>query len=243
MNLPKTVWESKRLLTRVENHIKRLEKARTKAKVTSLSQLNKAANTHFASLTPAQQRIAIAKDVIASVRSGQYEASPGTYFSTFGIPDDAVGKELQTFLKKGVECNVCVLGACFASKVKIANNYKLRSHADFRGEVDFDRINDEARFKLGSVFPVRHRDLMESAFEQSDMHESDDSADYDRIQEAIEFGNRYADPAERMIAIMTNIIHNGGTFEPNEAKDKTPWHKVSVKVQPDTKAKSKIHSC
>lgn len=72
---------------------------------------------------------------------------------------------------------------------------------------------------LRDVFGKEQCILIESAFETSDMNRRDKVSNKfrDQIQQAIEFGGRFNSNEERFMAIMSNIIHNGGVFIPSQA--------------------------
>lgn len=168
--------------------------------------------------TKAEKRIAIAKDVIAQLKAGTYRSSPGTYceFNTKEVAKMDATKELQKELRKVTACNVCALGSLFVSDVRKHNNFKagkaeLGYYLDdaFGSEWINDSIDDSViRERLSKLFSSEQLALIETAFETNDSFGADEDAAYT----AIEFGQAFDDPSERMTAIMTNIIRNNGTF-------------------------------
>lgn len=78
-------------------------------------------NEAFNQLPPAGKRVAIAKDVIAALKSRQVAASSGVWVDLKKTPNWDVGTELQPVFQQAT-CEACALGACFVSAVKLGNN-------------------------------------------------------------------------------------------------------------------------
>ena len=176
-------------------------------------------NAEFAKLTPSEQRVTIAKDVLEQLRLGRYYAEQSTYFSMPAPTAEPLkpGQDLQSLiLQNDRTCTVCALGACFASAVRLSNGVALSEET-----IGFDNFADEpgdtADFgndavfneKVASYFSNRQLALIESAFEKDD----DFSRGYD-VEDAIDFGQAYEDDTDRLQAIMENIVEHGGNFVP-----------------------------
>jgi hypothetical protein len=187
-------------------------------------------NEAFAKLEPAQQRVAIAKDVLKWIDIGKITATSGTYLDIesdehVGVYKDVLWTDAyyrgeidaqEAFLRPGAKCNVCALGGLFACTVARANNIDLRA------------VNNAGQSRmheyLAPYFSERQLILIESAFERSDFRRKDEKYKLDQygeyqfvpdpeVERAVHLA--YAsDPDDRMIAIMNNIIANGGEFRP-----------------------------
>jgi hypothetical protein len=180
-----------------------------------------AKNKAFWKLPKATQRVAIAKDVIASFKIGFYKARTGAYFRVLDLANpikDAPEKldaVLGMFKKEGATCQVCGIGACFTSMVNIGNRAKT---TDFLSSCieEGEGINDSSmRGLLRKVFSSTQLTLIENAFEiDASFEDNDASVPYKKRYEAESFGQKFDDNAERLIAIMKNIIKNKGEFIP-----------------------------
>jgi hypothetical protein len=192
-------------------------------------------------LTPAQARVEIAKDVIAQVEARQLLAAHGVYFLPGGEPTQADFDFIRSGARdmKGLleelrasrkPCRVCAVGACLAAVVARENDFTVG---------DCATILDQAtrlKRRLSPYFPEGMLALMEAAFEgryqQPLVRVLENRAAVptpNQYVEAIEFG-RGADPdggaprrpdmeesigaARRLLAIMRNIVENGGEFRP-----------------------------
>lgn len=173
---------------------------RSKPKIETLEERNK----RFEAMMPCEKRIAIAKDVIAQVRSQKFVAEQGTYIRAKGYKyedrvahKDKVDELLQI---EGVTCNVCAKGAVFMSYVMKTGGCDV-SDANHSG-------THTIAHKLKDIFDSDQLDLMESAFERSPFGRCDPG-------DAVRFGRKYGNSHDRLIAIMENVIENKGTFKPN----------------------------
>jgi plasmid maintenance system antidote protein VapI len=211
----------------------RIEKARAKALRDKLAKRNK----RFAALSPEGKRVAIARDVLASLAAEKVIALTGTYIDTLGegpgffsLPSS---EDAQVWLEDAPTCTTCALGAMMLSCVRKANNATIgmlrgRSNITARLAVHFDR---------------RQLDLIETAFEQSIHVWMNSQDDYDRWPDQSElrvardmfgqylrvardmFGQDLArdyTSDERLTIIMQNIIRNKGTFVPADPLPREP---------------------
>lgn len=186
-----------------------------------LAQKNKA----FAKLPRNEQRIAIAKDVIAQIRAKKFVAA-STYFQLgrsdaacdpYSTPEydlsDNVNSDLsECVAKEG--CTVCGIGSLFASAV--LNNDKLKvkkvSYLDeFTWEDDIVSLNierdDEVHY-LRKWFDADQLDLIERYFERNYRSWTISSPILDED-----------DASKRLIMIMKNIVANG-KFDPTKGPHK-----------------------
>lgn len=178
----------------------------------------KARNIAFWKKSPAQQRIAIAKDVIKQVEAKFYKAKEGTYLD-FSITDrdvvapDKFDKAIDLLKNKGGSCNVCGIGSCFVSLVNLGDAVSSKNVGlDTYGDIGMFGMNDKKmRPMLSKVFDKRQLSMIECAFEQSVNYFG--ASNDDRCN-ARRFGWRYVSSKNRLLAIMHNIIKNKGDFNP-----------------------------
>ncbi len=191
------------------------------------------------------RRVAIAKDVIAQLEIKRYVPNQGRWCSAYSSIDHMHGvhhpkfeenTELQPVLNESV-CEVCALGAVFASAVGLYNNWKV-TPATSRGRFHYNDIE----IVLENYFDPIQLMAMEIAFEVGDGGSEwrvDDTDDYDVVRddtmqdaadavgyeiddETVEtlfdrsmiMGSVFPDITERMIAIMRNVIQHNGEFKP-----------------------------
>lgn len=163
--------------------------------------------------TKAEIRVAIAKDVIASLN--KIIPTNGIYFGIdyrfdrTQLTKKKNSKVLAEKLKKN--CEVCALGACFISAVKLTNEWDF-SGLRFSG--GYPKLTLEA--KLLDYFTQEQLELIECAFERCSSFGH--NLEYEKAANAASFKENIEDPTERLEAIMKNIISNKGSFRPNKHK-------------------------
>ncbi len=171
--------------------------------------------------TKKERRIAIAKDAIAQIKAGKYESSPGVlcyfpeemYELSDRDPKLSGQKVLKTKLKATGPCYVCARGALFVSLVRKENKVDLR-------DLVYAKNIDE---KLTNLFGRNQWTLMEAYFEGYRLSYQLQNTN------ALKFGLRkypdldtekfyrkYQNAEDRLIAILKNLIKNGGTFNPHK---------------------------
>jgi hypothetical protein len=169
-------------------------------------------NKVFHKMSKKQQRLAIAKDVLAQLRAKKYQARPGTYAdsevmnvidaNTYGNFDLQ-----QCLLSKNPECEVCALGASFVSLSRLGD------------KVDWS-LSQAPHSSLDPIFGKKQVQLIEAAFEgwEPDRDEEGNwiTDPYTGATEATyNFCNKYElDANKRLAAIFKNIIKNDGVFIP-----------------------------
>jgi hypothetical protein len=181
-----------------------------------------AKNKAFWKLSPSKQRIAIAKDVLLSLKLKKLEALSGVYLGFVMKKQikkaDTPHKLDSLFRKKEVACQVCGIGACFFGLVNLGNSAPT---ADFilGGVKRETRLSDgNMRELLRKVFPSAQLTLIECAFEESNGFNDYGSDGYYakpiNKEKAKNFGNKFDNDEDRLKAIMGNIIKHKGTFKP-----------------------------
>lgn len=156
-------------------------------------------NIAFLKLSPAQKRIAIVKDCLAMLRSRSCpEITPGTYCH---IPDgdNYENRSLQEILPSlQSSCRVCAMGALFLSHVRKANNVDAGDHF-----FDEDIIEE-----MKGYFSESQLRSIEKAFESTSYYDEEDTSDL-----SDKWYSHYPDPKKRLIAILQNMLENGGKFK------------------------------
>jgi hypothetical protein len=153
----------------------------------------------------------IAKDVISLVKAKKVVVSTGLYFEPLGALASMRGSQrsLKNVLtgKGQNSCQVCAMGAMLCAFVAKKNELKV-------GDIQSDQTIID---KLSPYFSQAQLRLIETAFEGY----ATSNPGYDSYgtgtqhhQAALQFWGEYSDPTKRLIAIMKNIIENGGKFNP-----------------------------
>jgi hypothetical protein len=154
-------------------------------------------------LTKAQKRVAIAKDVLKQLKA--LNVVKGTYLRNYGLqlPRNDQAKQHINQISRG--CEVCALGACFLSHIRLFNEVDVGTLAGRCGETvncvfaGSDLIDAE----LHKYFTYDQLLLIEAAFEGWT----------GEGYEARDFYDKHPDPKERLQAIMQNIVKNNGEFK------------------------------
>jgi len=180
-------------------------------------------------LTKAQMRVAVAKDVIAQLKSKKLIAKAGTYcdLHTAIMPEDR-DRQVNEVLKNKT-CSVCALGGIFVAQVNRFNDLKVCDVPNLRYRFDNGSYgentlyDDQIRGYIRKVFTPIQMSLIETAFEGRvilddalDGSESyyEGSSKFQQAEGMYFDGGRNISDKERMILIMQNIIDNEGTFIP-----------------------------
>ncbi len=177
----------------------------------------------FNKLPKAEQRVMIAEDVIAQIKARVYKPMQSVYVS-MAIPrgvksaDDA-----QSNLHKVRNCTVCGIGACLISATKFKNTLTIE---EMSCPISDDDTKKKARKLLESAFTPNQLAAIESAFEKGynpfgfwSTSDREGGGMKGRLtgqmaSKVESFGNQYSKDNKRLIAIMSNIIANKGTFKP-----------------------------
>jgi hypothetical protein len=206
-----------RIRKEAESAYKRAVKKAADQRKTALSVA--ANNAKFASLTKAQKRVAIAKDVLLQLRLEHINAVSGVYLDFPEAKQNDVGECLVdsdapvSAVYNVRDCDVCAKGALFLSAARVKKGKTMRdlmiTHDS--GNVDANALNDNSIVRyLSDIFDDQQLWLIEAAFEQNDMRSMKD------IEAGGDYLRYHLDDSEdeRLRAIMLNIIENKGTFKP-----------------------------
>ena len=155
--------------------------------------------------------MAIAKDVVAQIKAGQFIIKRGHWLTVKDVdaPAASSGACQATLTGKTgqfepAECHCCAIGAAAAASLRLFNIGEFDSSPDF----------EDLKKQLNKFFSNQQLALIEAAFEcRCEVMEEFET----RVsQKTIEKTYRFQDLAddERALAIFTNIIKNNGTFVP-----------------------------
>jgi len=178
----------------------------------------KTLNAKFESLNPAEQRVLIARDVLAQVKKEKFFPRRGSYIKhlTIGGNECDITTNRRNSVQKHfdeITCYCCALGACLLSATKYKNKLEFQDVCNLAA-------SQSPWDLLRGIFPSKQLNMIEYAFEaeRSGTRVGENRFNNyleDGIKEAcIDFGRNYAEPEDRMIAIMKNIIKNKGEFKP-----------------------------
>ena len=167
-------------------------------------------NNKFNSLTKAEQRVLIAKDVIAQIKAKRYKPNSGRYMIIYNGFDN--NESVQKHVDE-IDCVCCALGACLISTTKFKNKLTF-------GNISAVRANGDVWGLLKNIFTPKQLAMIEYAFEVN--YQGDRVAERyfshcisdNLIRKSIKFGVNYFTERARMVGIMQNIINNNGTFKP-----------------------------
>lgn len=195
---------------------------KAQTKTLSKKQINAAirkANAAYKKATPEQRRVMLARDARKEIEKGRYNVDQGTFVRLpFDFYDD-VSAQLQPLLHDPQQpaCTVCADGALFLSAIRFRNDCTV-GHAD---SLD-NRLPTELK-----EFSAAQRRLIEIAFEEGcgfygvergQTGDGDEFIPTEADKQAAAWSGEHGlyDDTERLLAILTNIIRNKGTFKPTE---------------------------
>jgi hypothetical protein len=166
--------------------------------------------------------IQVAKDVLAHLHV--YRPIRGKYIAGYLPRIENADADMSEYLSDfESRCDVCALGACLLSKVRLYDNVPVRAviwtNYGVRGYEIVDVSGSAVKNNLDDVFSRLQLAMIESAFEQRVMSPAVSSSEESmRLQASVKFGLRYENARERLQAIMENIIDYDGTFNPPATK-------------------------
>jgi len=166
-------------------------------------------NKSFAKMTPAQRRVAVAKDTLKAIQVGFINPIVGSYvLADYNFNKVQFGEDMQTILLELPYCNCCAKGALFVVKVAKFNHCKVDQNLkeDFS---DSGIIGDDGLVSsLDGVFTRRQLNIIENAFEAKYLNGSFKN----KVFYKASFLYEHLEPKDRLIAICENIIKNDGDF-------------------------------
>lgn len=188
----------------------------------------------FQSLSPAEKRVAIAKDVLQQVKLNKYVPQTNVWvYLLEGVPitSKTINMSLQKLLKKH-ECEVCAIGGLIASSIRLGNELSVMDCLDqevsiYDKSIINNKINNSFNFNFSEIHYVNKNvakhlkkyfspsqiKLMEVAFEGTNGYFGFSLTV--KEQRALDFYETYVESEEyRLCAIMENVIKNNGTFKP-----------------------------
>lgn len=190
--------------------------------------------------------VQLARDVLSHIQGHEARYMRGRYLLG-DVPSTLIKGDLRDHLPViEQKCTMCALGAMLVSKARLWDRTPMESlftelDSDLHEEFEGLRMMSVGRraiiVQLEEVFDSYQLNLIESAFEMKrcgttpspgDLGGIEAFHDYmDRVDDAINFGcqRNIGTPAERLGAIMNNIIENNGVFNP-------PDYSVTHRQQP-----------
>lgn len=173
--------------------------------------------------TPAEMRVAIAKDVLKQLASRKFVACRGVWLrdsKLSELPDYAEARYEKDGIKKLDvceyvnsinKCQVCALGSIFLSSVKLYNNVYMSADKD-PGDEAASFFEDLASSPLKRYFSPNQLRYIEATFEGLDGVHYPDTRKEENYANA--FYRLFPNTDDRLNAIMQNIVENNGTFKP-----------------------------
>lgn len=160
----------------------------------------------FGELSPKQQRVMLAKDVIAQLNQKKLIAESGVF-----IENDS---------NNGDVCSVCAIGALTISYLTLCP--KVISRNVLFDTLDLQNVNEDhnaSRLTIQSIlapyFDIEQLELIEAVFEETEAFaknaDVDEAANYGRYMKITQKVRTRTDH-DMLILIMQNIIDNDGTF-------------------------------
>lgn len=175
-----------------------------------------------------KQRIRVAKDVLKSLNTMKVKRGAFVAGNRMTVGENDSQKVVAKKLQK--QCQVCALGACLLSTVKLYNKLDLlQANGGASSLYGYEIENRDMFNRLLDSFSPEQIILIEQAFEQgggyfSQPYYESNKGDlgFDgylpaKLREAaVKFGNNYANHTRRLGAIMRSIIANDGEFIPSK---------------------------
>lgn len=131
-------------------------------------------NAWFETLSPREQRIQLAKDVLASLDEELLVANVGYYFKRIPeleeVADLNFQAALQELAEREVPCEVCARGALFACRVRGYDHFRedqtVAEVLNARSRKPVEAVRDtETNEALAGIFSKPQLDLIENTFE------------------------------------------------------------------------------
>lgn len=143
----------------------------------------------------ASERVRLAQRAIDQIEAGSLEAETSTYFKTDIVL--APGDNLATFVRDR-STTVCAVGALFVARLD-KKRFPLTNNTI---QDNYWVFGERIESYLHDLWSDKQLSLMISTFDCCGSGCN------------LTFGIRYSDPEERLLAMMRNIVRNGGLFKP-----------------------------
>lgn len=151
----------------------------------------------FETLTSAEKRVAIAKDVLAQLALEKIVPHRGTYLEIV-LEDDkefSPDAQLGEFVTSNkVDCTACAVGSLLISTARLADKLQLNSLTDEQ------LIDSDITLCMGRAECYEY---LETFFDSDQLQAMEDM-----------FENTYNDPTGVLAEIMSNVVEHKGTFVP-----------------------------
>jgi hypothetical protein len=179
----------------------------------------------------ARKRIAVAKDVLKSLRLRRIRLKNGVYVNP---TSDAEEKTVIAALRGAEDlgevvgvleknCEVCLLGACVLSKARLFDRVSARYGSYLGG---FCPGRDGTVLALRDVFDDHELNLMEAAFERGWISMIGDGRGRENAACGFAENVRARSKAALVRAVMENVIFHGGRFVPEDYGNENPKFRV-----------------
>jgi hypothetical protein len=190
-------------------------------KIAELNRIKKQ-NALYKKLSPAERRVAVAKDALLNVQKDFWNPLGGYVYVNLD-EEICVEHDMCSWLPGNAKCQVCARGALFLGALNKFNSWNPHeNHARVKyGEEYFKYIDPESFGDVEkNLWSSRQIAEIEYVFELERLG----GAVYqkwnnDEVELVKQWGKRYNTPKSRLIAILKNIIRNKGTFKMNDKKD------------------------
>jgi hypothetical protein len=156
--------------------------------------------------------VAIAKDVLErldylNVYKGHYLALNQDVL----LPEEGNAQDLLPQLEQN--CQVCALGACFLSHIRLYDEVDIGEVNWYGGSLSHRRTIIS---KLKKYFGESQLDMIETAFEGYVPREKE--INFETLMGIHRFWRKFDNYTERLRAIMENIVSNNGEFNPTKGE-------------------------
>lgn len=165
----------------------------------------------FDKMTPKEKRVAIARDVLAQLKSGKFVANSGDYCN-ISYEDRRAGR-LE--IGEANHCEVCGIGSLVVSKFIKSGQLQVAATRD--GEIGNIGFASQIHKELGGIFSAAQLRQIEATFEAETAGGCGAgffSEEMGKKGNAF-FGNKKFSDHERLRLIMENVIVNDGKFIPD----------------------------
>ena len=175
----------------------------------TLNKFTEEKNKTFAKMNKFEKRVALAQDVLASLKAKNYIAESGTYVSVYekGSWKDISDLEASELNNKDISCTVCAIGSLFLSNAKQRKTRKR-----------LEDVDSEVMVKsLRGIFTKREMRMLEYMFEGEDVSRMFCGVKTPLAKDLESFYDKHnprgaGSDDKTLKAIMKNIIKNNGNF-------------------------------